>query len=117
MLYTYLCQKCGNTFEEYRSVNDRNNAVCCGEQAQKLISEHAVGVDSTIRDVRGTPIWFPKVGGYYDKALQKRFESKKQKAAYMKKNKFAMDGSYDGKRTDPAAGDTRKTVPIYSTPK
>ena len=64
-------------------------------------------VDSKCRDSKGEPIYFPKVGSHYDRALQKTFHSKKEKADYMKKNNLIMDGSSDLKRRPIEAGDER----------
>ena len=51
-------------------------------------------VDSSFKDAKGTPIWFPKNNKpYFDKALQKTFDSKKEKHSYMKEKGFIMDGS------------------------
>jgi len=75
-------------------------------------------VDSNIRDIRGDLIDFPKNNqSYFDKALQKTFHSKKEKAQYMKKHNMFMDGSSDSKHNPPEAGDTRGSRPTYSTPK
>ena len=64
--------------------------------------------DSKYRDSSGERIWFPKDGRpYYDKALQKKFNSIKEKSEYMKSNKLIMDGSSDPKRKPIEAGDAR----------
>lgn len=66
-----------------------------------------VMVDSTLRDDRGEQVYFPKVGGYYDRALQKKFNSKKEKIEYMKEHNLVMDGSSDMIRKPIEAGDHR----------
>jgi len=38
MIYSYCCQECGRSFEEFRSVEERFNVFCCGKRADKLIS-------------------------------------------------------------------------------
>jgi putative FmdB family regulatory protein len=38
-IYEYRCEKCGNEFEEYMSINDSNpDCPECGKTTQKLIS-------------------------------------------------------------------------------
>ena len=76
-----------------------------------------VMVDTKMRDSRGELVWFPKSGGYYDRALQKQFNTKKEKIKYMNDNNLAMEGNDDKSTTDPAAGDNRRNKPIYSIPK
>uniref|UniRef100_A0A6M3KGR2 Putative regulatory protein FmdB zinc ribbon domain-containing protein n=1 Tax=viral metagenome TaxID=1070528 RepID=A0A6M3KGR2_9ZZZZ len=119
--YEYICSECGIHFAEFAEVNLRNEVKHCGVKAQRIISVPAgVRVDSNIKDSKGTPIWYPKDSlKYYDKALQKTFYSKKEKAQYMKDNKLIMDGSSDNKlkRKDPSAGETRDVYPVYSIPK
>ena len=66
-----------------------------------------VMVDSKCRDSKGEPIYFPKVGSHYDRALQKTFHSKKEKSEYLKTNNLCMDGSTDLKRRPIEAGDER----------
>jgi len=74
-----------------------------------IIQVGAVGVavDSMVRDTKGEHIYFPKVGSHYDRALQRTFHSKKEKANYMKKNNLVMDGSSDQHRRPIEAGDHR----------
>ena len=115
-IYQYICNQCGELFSQYSTIEERNNVKHCGKYAKKLVTvPMGVLIDNNLKDSAGSPIYFPKVGGYYDKALCKRFETKKQKQRYMKENKLVQDGSSDGKRTAPEMGDTRKVKPIYST--
>lgn len=70
----------------------------------------AVMKDSKYRDSRGERIWFPNdERPYFDKALQRTFYSKKEKAEFLKKNNLAMDGSMSNPnlRNIPEAGDAR----------
>jgi hypothetical protein len=64
-------------------------------------------VDSSCRDSNGEQIYFPKHGSHYDRALQKTFHSKKEKAKYMKDNNLIMDGSSDLHHRPIEAGDQR----------
>lgn len=66
-----------------------------------------VAVDSSVRDSKGNPIYFPKVGSHYDRALQKTFHSKREKQSYMKENNLVMDGSSEMPRKPIEAGDYR----------
>ena len=66
-----------------------------------------VAVDSNMRDSKGSPIYFPKVGSHYDRALQRTFHSKKEKQKYMNENKLVMDGSSEPPRKPIEAGDYR----------
>ena len=45
-------------------------------------------------------VYFPKKthNGYYDKALQRTFYSKSEKATYMKSHNFVEDGSMESER-------------------
>ena len=97
MLYQYQCNKCGKHFEEFRKVDDRDNAQHCKEKADRLVSGgQGIMVDYNLKDSKGTPIWFPKDGGtYYDKALQRTFHTKKEKHGYMKSKGYIQDGSMD----------------------
>ena len=72
-------------------------------------------VDNSIRDSRGDMIHFNQP--YFDRALQRTFHSKKEKAQYMKKNNLHMEGSSDLKRLPPEAGDATGSRPKYFTPK
>ena len=116
--YEYFCDKCERHFAETKSIEDRHSVDHCGQRATKLVSlPSGVQIDASIKDSKGSPIWFPKVGGYYDKALQQTFETKKQKANYLKEKGLQMDGSTTSmsKRKSADAGTTRKSAPIYST--
>ena len=69
--------------------------------------------DSKYRDSQGERIWFPKDGRpYYDRALQKKFNTIQEKHQYMRENKLVMDGSSDhpDRHRIPEAGDTRNRV-------
>ena len=69
--------------------------------------------NSKYRDSRGERIWFPKdEKPYYDRALQRKFNTIQEKAEYMKKNNLVMDGSSDHpeRHRIPEAGDTRGRV-------
>jgi putative FmdB family regulatory protein len=107
-LYDYECLICGKVFEEYREVQFRNYVNCCGVRAAKLISKPGFARDTHLRDEAGQSVWFPKDGGtYFDRALQKQFNSKKEKVEYMKANKIVMDGSVDLQKKPIEAGDNR----------
>ncbi len=97
MRYDYTCNVCGEKFEEFRKVDDRDNAVHCGKKSDRLISGGAsVLVDASLKDSKGTPIWFPKDGrSYRDKALGLTFHSKRQKQQYLKDKGYICDGSHD----------------------
>ncbi len=71
-------------------------------------NNHAIVIDD-LRDERGEKVWFPNDRRpYFDKSLQRTFNTKKEKQQYMKKNKLAMDGSSNPKRWDIDAGDNRE---------
>lgn len=44
-MYDYKCDHCGATFEELRSLAERQNAPCpeCGQQASKVLSSFFTG--------------------------------------------------------------------------
>jgi hypothetical protein len=47
-----------------------------------------------LRDKRGERIWFPKDGKpYFDRSLQRTFNTPREKKEYMDKNNLVMDGS------------------------
>lgn len=70
-------------------------------------------VDSKYRDLRGTPIYFPKVGSHFDRALQRTFHSKKEKAQYLKEHNLIMDGSYTEKKIkNQTVRKSEKGIPI-----
>lgn len=97
-LYEYHCPKCNKDFEDFMTYAERNSTRCpqCNKRAIKKMSTCSVSVDSTVRDLRGERIWFPKNGkSYFDKALRRTFSSIKEKKAFMDQHKIVMDGSYD----------------------
>jgi putative FmdB family regulatory protein len=109
-LYEYKCDKCNRKFETFRTVEMRRDAPCpkCEEMSFKVISSVSTAVDATIRDARGTPIWYPKTGGkHYDRVLKKTFHSKREKADYMNEIGVAMDGSENPKKWPVESGDAR----------
>lgn len=58
------------------------------------------------------PVYCPE-GGYYDRALQKRFESKEEKRSYMREHKLQGEGSsknYKGVQAQ-GAGKTYYSIP------
>lgn len=66
--------------------------------------------NSKYKDARGERIWFPSdERPYFDKALNKKFNTIQEKHAYMKEKGIIMDGSYDrpSRKTTPEAGDTK----------
>jgi len=64
--------------------------------------------DMKYRDKRGERVWFPKdEKPYFDKSLQRPFNTIKEKTEYMKKNSLVMDGSSNPKRWPIEAGDMR----------
>lgn len=72
--------------------------------------------NSKFRDCRGERVWFPKdERPYYDKALGRKFNTVKEKHAYMKEKGFHMDGSSDKGRNHPEAGDTNTKKTQYFT--
>lgn len=121
MLYEYYCEECDKVFSRCSSIEKRNDQLCeCGHKATKLVSYNARPVvDSRLKDSKGSPIWFPSVGGYFDRAANRRFETKKEKHAWMKETGTIQDGSADNKssRKRPEAGTTRDITPVYSIPK
>jgi len=63
---------------------------------------------TSLKDSKGTPIWFPKDGSpYYDRALNKVFKSAKEKQTFMNQNKLIMDGSSDKRNRPIESGDHR----------
>jgi len=40
-LYNYKCEKCGKSWEEYKTICERNDVSCCGETAEKIIAPTA----------------------------------------------------------------------------
>ncbi len=72
-------------------------------------------VDNNLRDSRGDMIHFKEP--YFDRALQRTFHSKKEKAQYMKKNKLHMDGSSTPNKPPVEAGDAWGSKPTYFIPK
>lgn len=38
MIYEYSCEICGRIFEEFKSIEQRNNVFCCKRRAVKIIS-------------------------------------------------------------------------------
>lgn len=108
-LYTYECDKCHRQWDEFRMVADRDTVVCCGKLADRhKVYNAIVTKDMKYRDNAGQPIWFPKdERPYYDKALDKTFNSKKEKYEFMRENKIVMDGSDNKTHLPVEAGDTR----------
>jgi len=100
----YTAQK-----ELYALVNGKPMPKDKEEVFIKIKKQQAFGVsvDSNIRDSKGNPIYFPKVGSHYDRALQKTFHSKREKQAYMKDNNLHMDGSSEKSTKPIEAGDYR----------
>jgi len=86
-----------------------------GKMEGLIKSNFGILVDSSIRDSRGEMIHFSKP--YFDRALQRTFHSKKEKAQYMKKNKLHMDGSSTPNRPPIEAGDAWGSRPKYFIPK
>ena len=115
-IYVYICEECGIEFDFFTSVENRHNVEHCGKPAIKKIGNpKSVMIDSNYRDARGTPIYFPSVGSHYDRALDKTFHSKKEKAAYMKDHKLIMDGSTTHSRVkQEAISKCEKGVPLGS---
>lgn len=129
---TRCCKFCGIEFSKVRFGNivgdfdcTFNEGYCCKfhrkDHEKQLIKEgklepirtfnFGIMKDTKYRDSRGELIHFPSDGRpYYDRALQKTFYSKKQKAEYMKEKKLVMDGSSDFKRKPIESGDALKKV-------
>ena len=99
MRYEFECTVCGKSFEEFRSVEERDMVTHCDRFATRLISlGGGILIDQKLKDGKGNPIWFPKNNqSYFDKALQRTFHTKKQKCEYMKEKGYIMDGSRDKK--------------------
>lgn len=110
-LYDYICQDCGLEFEGFQSVNQRNNQNCpdCGKLATKLVTTQVgAAIDSSMKDLAGNPVWFPKDGKpYFDKGMQRTFNTKKEKLDFMNKKRLVMDGSSNPKNWPVEAGDMR----------
>ena len=67
-----------------------------------------MAVDQAIRDVNGTPIWYPEGGGkHYDRILKQTFYSKKEKAKYLEDNGLMMNGEEDPVNWSEQSGDMR----------
>jgi len=117
-VYEYFCNKCGIEFDKHMSVENRNTVEHCGELAVKKIGNiKGVLLDQKIKDLRGTPIYFPKDGAsYYDKALGVEFHSKKQKAEYMKEKGYFMDASEDSSKQKQASRHLDKEQPVKKNP-
>lgn len=109
-IYTYRCEDCRLEFDRFKPVSKRRMHKCpeCGEMVGKVLSVPSTAVDSTIRDLRGQPIWFPKDGRpYFDRALRRTFNSKQEKKQYMDDKKLVMDGSDNPKHWPIESGDLR----------
>lgn len=100
-LYDYYCDDCEYQFDDFNPYAERHTSPCpkCSKSSRKLLTiAVGVAIDSTIKDGKGNPIWFPKnESSYFDRALQRTFHSKKEKAAYMKDKGLIMDGSEKNK--------------------
>lgn len=112
MYYDYECRECKEIFSDYSTVAERHNSKPCpdcnGASVKLIAVETAVSFGMQYKDVKGTPIWFPKDGKpYFDKALRKTFASAKQKQSYMKEKKICMEGSSNPTKWPEAAGQMR----------
>lgn len=70
-LYEYLCADCGHVTDEYRSVEQRNDAPkCeCGGQTRKIVSGYKVHAD---------------MEPYYDENLETHIQSRQHRQQVMK---------------------------------
>ena len=97
---------CNLTFELQRPAAQRNDYTpCpqCGYASKKMLSTPgSIGVKhSTVKDARGTPIWFPEDGKpYHDRQLGKTFNNIDEKKKHMDSKGIVMDGSTGGKKKD-----------------
>jgi putative FmdB family regulatory protein len=94
-LYDFECSTCGFRSEDFDGIRGDKVRNCpeCGEYSYyRCIGAGGGFIIDTVRDTRGTPIWHPGKP-YFDKSLQRRFDTKKEKAKYMKDNGIVMDGS------------------------
>ena len=109
-IYAYECDTCKLSFDRYNTVQNRAYYDCpeCGKPVKKILSIPRMSADLNVRDLNGTPIWYPPAGGkHYDRVLKKTFYSKKEKADYMKEQRIVMDGSSDPASFPVEAGDMR----------
>jgi len=119
--YEFECQSCKEIFIKYTSFNSPKEIECelCGEFCAIRLISGGSGIlinGMKMKDSQGTPIWFPKDNKpYYDRALQKKFNTAKEKKSYLKEKKLVMDGSSDkpNRQRIPEAGDTRKYKTTY----
>lgn len=117
--YIYECENCKAVFEKMQGIKD-SKLLHCDRCHTDSLFRHIGNPDVLppdflkYKDSRGTPIWFKEP--YYDRALNRKFYSKKEKWEYMKKNNIHMDGSYDkrSRNRNPTASATREYEPIYS---
>lgn len=99
-LFDYECSNCGHAFEEYQLASDaklKKCPVCKKQSLDRLIGTPQLMFRGTsLTDKAGQTIWFPKDGnGYFDIALQRRFETAQEKKEYMDSRNLVMDGSMD----------------------
>ena len=114
-----VCPICSKVFKSHETAdNHANRKDHWGDydptprkKVEKQNNEvFGVAVDSSIRDNNGELIHFPSDGRpYYDRSLQRTFNTKREKRDYMKEKNLVMDGSADhiNKQRIPEAGDNR----------
>lgn len=111
-IYQYECD-CGYTAEKYDKMGSSRVSVCPKCKKEKLI--RLIGTGSTgfffsfkYKDKKGTPIWFPKdQKPYFDRALNRTFNTVEDKVQFMNDNNLIMDGSSDRIHKPIEAGDAR----------
>ena len=110
-IYQYECG-CGYRQEVYQGIKDEKIRVCpgCGGEISRLIGTGASGFfyNFKYKDKKGTPIWFPKDNKpYFDRALNRTFNTIEEKVRFMDEKNLIMDGSSDRVNKPLEAGDTR----------
>lgn len=68
-IYEYKCHQCGNQYEEFHQVENRDLSICCGQKAQRIISKS-----------QGKPV----VYNYYSENADAIFTGPRQKARILK---------------------------------
>lgn len=99
-----FCQKLHRKYHENQLIKEGKL------ESVKSFASFGIMKNSRYRDVYGEKIWFPAdERPYFDRALQRKFSSVKEKAEYMKENKLVMDGSSDSihRHRNPDCGDRR----------
>ena len=97
MKYKFTCRECGEVSDTLVAPDRKGICVNC-KKSDGYATKCNIGVlvDSTVRDLSGEKIYFPKDStSYFDPALRRTFNSVHEKKAYMDERKLIMDGSSD----------------------